>query len=324
MAHEIDTTTGRAAMAYVGETPWHGLGQALIPGASFDEWLKAAGMNYTIRTAPVMAQTPDEHVIEMPDRLVAYRDDTKAPLSILSPKYHLVQPAEVLRFFEDLVEAGGFTLETAGVLFGGRRYWALAKMNESAVIAGSDRIESYLLLASSCDGLLATHAQFTSVRVVCNNTLGFAVRRAERGTEKAVRMMHLSAFNAEKCKEQLGLAEPSFAAYIERVRALAATKVGEAQARAFIKTLFGDQEKPEAVTRAETAVFDLFNGGAIGADLESANGTAWGLVNAVTEYLDHIAGRSQDRRLDSAWFGKGASLKRDAFDAACELAGVEA
>ena len=31
MAHMIDETTGRAAIAYIGATPWHGLGQALTP-----------------------------------------------------------------------------------------------------------------------------------------------------------------------------------------------------------------------------------------------------------------------------------------------------
>ena len=33
MAHMIDTTTGTAAMAYTGKTPWHGLGQTLSADA---------------------------------------------------------------------------------------------------------------------------------------------------------------------------------------------------------------------------------------------------------------------------------------------------
>ena len=32
-------------------------------------------------------------------------------------------------------------------------------------------VKSHLLLATSCDGTLCTTAQFTSLRVVCNNTL---------------------------------------------------------------------------------------------------------------------------------------------------------
>ena len=53
MAHMIDTTTGRAAMAYTGQTPWHGLGQALTPGADIDTWTRQAGLGYTVLESPV-------------------------------------------------------------------------------------------------------------------------------------------------------------------------------------------------------------------------------------------------------------------------------
>ncbi len=36
------------------------------------------------------------------------------------------------------------------------------------------------LLATACDGTLATTAQFTNIRVVCNNTLAIALRRTEQ------------------------------------------------------------------------------------------------------------------------------------------------
>jgi len=67
-------------------------------------------------------------------------------------------------------------------------------------------------------------------------------------------------------------------------------------------------------------VFGLFNGEGMGASLPSANDTAWGLVNAVTQYVDHERrARSVDNRLDSAWFGLGASIKQKAFDEALRL-----
>lgn len=42
MSHDLDHTTGKAAMAYIGETPWHGLGEKLPPGQPIEAWLKAA------------------------------------------------------------------------------------------------------------------------------------------------------------------------------------------------------------------------------------------------------------------------------------------
>ena len=55
-------------------------------------------------------------------------------------------------------------------------------------------------------------------------------------------------------------------------------------------------------------------------DYSAASGTAWGLLNAVTEYVDHHRrARNQDNRLDSAWFGQGAQLKHKALEQALTL-----
>lgn len=68
-------------------------------------------------------------------------------------------------------------------------------------------------------------------------------------------------------------------------------------------------------------VHALFHGAGRGADLPSAKDTAYGLLNAVTEFVDHERrARSSDHRLDSAWFGQGASLKQKALDQAVLLA----
>jgi hypothetical protein len=53
MAHEIDTSKGFAAMAYIGDTPWHGLGQVIAKGASIEQWQTAAGMDFSIKETPV-------------------------------------------------------------------------------------------------------------------------------------------------------------------------------------------------------------------------------------------------------------------------------
>ncbi len=72
--------------------------------------------------------------------------------------------------------------------------------------------------------------------------------------------------------------------------------------------------------KALKGVIELFAGQGKGSQLASANGTAWGLVNAVTEYVDHHRrAKSQDTRLDSAWFGQGASIKSKAWTEALKL-----
>lgn len=216
MAHLVEQ------MAYVGATPWHGLGTRLTQKQPLEVWQREAGMNWQIQDSPVhfKADTVGNlgTIHSFPEQKVLYRSDTKAPLSVVSNRYQVVQPREVLEFYRDLTEVSGYELETAGILKGGRKFWALARTGQTTALKGNDQVNGYLLLATSCDGT-------------------------------------------------------------------------------------------------------LYEGQGRGATLESAQGTAWGLLNAVTEYVDHERrARSTEYRMDSAWFGAGASLKERALNAALQLA----
>lgn len=122
------------SMAYVGDVPWHGLGHRLTPNQPLDVWAQQAGMDWRIEAADVhyIAGHPFPGSLQKyPDQKVLYRSDTKIPLSIVSSRYKPVQPAEILEFYRDLTEIGGYELETAGVLKEGRKLWALARTSQT-------------------------------------------------------------------------------------------------------------------------------------------------------------------------------------------------
>ena len=79
----------------------------------------------------------------------------------MSSRYQVVQPKAVLEFYRDLTEISGFELETAGVLKEGKKFWALAKTAKETALKGNDVVKGYILLATSCDGTLATTAMQT-------------------------------------------------------------------------------------------------------------------------------------------------------------------
>lgn len=301
MAHELATTAdGRTAMAYAGETPWHGLGQKLDSGASIAEWAVAAGLNYELKTCDVV-----NGPITVEGKKIIYRDDTKLGLSIVSDKYKVVQPSQVLEFFERYV--GGFAqIETAGVLYEGRRYWALAKLDGEINVAG-DITKPYLMLASSCDGSLATQARLTTVRVVCNNTL----QMANQGKANVL-VRHTSHFNADDIGEKLDSISESLKQQAAMMKKLAKIKMDEAKARAFLAKMFGTTS--DALNRQATRIYQLFDGQAIGAEQDSSRGTAYGLLQAATQYYDWEGGRFQSNRLQHAWFGDGADFKMQIAD----------
>ncbi|CAM5555216.1 DUF932 domain-containing protein [Eoetvoesiella caeni] len=66
---------------------------------------------------------PQSRIITFPQSKILYRSDTQAPLSVVSQRYQVVQPREILEFCRDLTEVSGFQIETAGVLKGGIEGW---------------------------------------------------------------------------------------------------------------------------------------------------------------------------------------------------------
>lgn len=340
MAHQIET------IAFVGQTPWHGLGSQLTRNQPIEVWAEQAGMDWKIESSNVsyMARNERGQSIIMPyeEQRVLYRSDTHVPLSVVSQRYQEVQPKEILEFYRDLTEQSGFELETAGVLKGGRKFWALARTGQSAALKGKDVSNGYILLATACDGTLATTAQFTSVRVVCNNTLSIAIRGQTSG-EGVVKVPHSTKFDAERIKQQLGISIKTWDEHMYEMKQLTQRKVTQQEAAAYFDAVFNntmmsatDQEesiiqyylkaasmdkklnsKSEANGRARSKAMEMFNGQGRGADLSSAKNTAYGLLCSITEFVDHERrAMSRDHRLNSAWFGMGANLKQRGLEQA--------
>ncbi|MGB1763990.1 DUF932 domain-containing protein [Alloalcanivorax xenomutans] len=321
MAHLVEN------MAYVGQTPWHGLGNRLTPHQPLEIWRHQAGLDWHIEEAPVrFIDSPRGglgEILSFEDHKVLYRSDSRAPLSVVSQRYKVVQPEAILEFYRDLTQVSGFELETAGVLKGGRKIWALARTGQTGVLKGNDRTDAYVLLATACDGTMATTAQFTSVRVVCNNTLAVALN----GQSQAVKVSHRSVFDPDAVKRQLGISVSAWDEFMYRLKRLSERQVKDTEVRTFLRSVFQDQtaQRTKATItsvneRAMETVRALYDGRGRGAHLPSSHRTAYGLLNAVTEFVDHERrSRTADHRLDSAWFGQGAALKRKALDQALRL-----
>jgi len=315
MAHMIDTSTGTAAMAYAGQKPWHGLGQELTPGASIEEWTREAGLAYTVLETPVLFRTDAATEPEVfKGRKVLHRSDTGGALAVVSDGYRVVQPADVMAFFGKLVDIGGFELETAGAMSYGRRVWALAKVNQGADVVDGDIVRPYVLLGTSYDGTMATVAKFTSIRVVCNNTITRALNSDNAGT---VRVLHSERFDPDRVRLELGIVGDHWERFLAQSRKLAGVPMDKLQADDFVQALLAPYHASAldlVETKAYRRIMQLFSGQAIGSGIPGVAGTRWAMLNAVTEMVDHERGRSTNTRMESAWFGTGAALKNRALE----------
>lgn len=348
MAHELDFSKGRAAIAFRGAVPWHGLGESILPEDSIDDIRIKAGLDYDVIKVPVQytRATPLDTVgitggtdigaaylknqqealaaapiLTSKDFCVLYRSDTGEDLSVVSPKYQVVQPREIVDFYKGLTEKFGFELEVVGALKGGRKVWALANTNNAFSLRDGDENRGYLLLATSYDGTMATQARFTSIRVVCNNTLSLA----NRDGRPQVSVPHSTKFDAARVKACLGLDESweQYRNFADKAQSRPASR--QESVRLFLAAYYGldTPEKIDAFRQDEknnvsVEKFLKRMTGALfespGAQMASARGTLWGVLQAVTFDVDHeLPSRSTDTRLDKAWFGTGDNIKRRAL-----------
>jgi phage/plasmid-like protein (TIGR03299 family) len=280
--------------------------------------------------------------------VVIYRSDTGDVLGLATDDYKPVQPSEVVEFFRDLCSDHGFAMETAGALRGGKRYFALARTPGGANLSdkGFDPAVLYLLLVSSADCTISTTALPTSVRVVCANTLRAAMGSdGETAKSGAIKNSHRRTFDPTKIKEALGYKigglESDWDRFVAAMRRLGRIEVADSDtARDFFCDLLRPpKERPEDVPAGEMNDEQFHVSMEIATEREreprgvetlmqlyarapgAMPGTARGLVEAVSYYVDHSRGRTDESRMDSAVFGQGALLKQKAVNEALKLVG---
>lgn len=321
MAHQIDTVSiGRASYAST-EREWHGLGETMTRGASVEEWAEAAGMNYKVKRASVRYAISHAEGDQQPDafrkvdgQVVLFRDDTKADLGIVSEGYKIVQPVDVLEFFRQWATEGGMQIESAGVLFGGRRYFATAKLADGVMIGAGDKVVPYALLSTSADGSLATECRWTTVRTVCNNTL----KMARKDSKATHRTTHRSVFNPNEARAACEAAHEEFGAFCETARALTKIRVTGTQAQELTARVLTTGARDIEAAKKSAAfqkIMASFSGAGAGSTLGSSLNTGWGWLNAVTDYVDHDArAYSDEHRQVAAQWGQGDALKNKAFE----------
>lgn len=324
MGHELCTVNGRTAMFYVGEVPWHGLGCRLDAPATAREAIQAANLDYDV----TLANLTTTDGLPVTSRKAVVRTDTDDILGVVGTSYVPVQNREAFAFLDAIVADGSLRYHTAGALRKGERIWLLAKLpGQIRVRFSEDVSEKYLLLHNSHDGSSALRVHFTSVRVVCSNTLSVAERQG-RGEGVSIRHQGDLPSKIRQARDVLGIAARHFDDQEGHFDLMARHYPNYSQVSAYFKSLVPDPEEGNKA-RAENVrneLFRLFENGK-GQDIPEIKLTTWAALNAVTEYVDHFrptrAKSEFDRaanRLESAWFGSGSLLKQKAFESALEMA----
>lgn len=321
-------------MAWTGKVPWHGLGHEVNNNLTPKQMMKAAGCDWKVIKKQLYFDGAKNEKLIVPGKFSLCRETDHQHLSIVGPTYKPIQNEVAFDFFSKFVKAGHMTMETAGSLHGGQYIWVLSRIGKDFAIgkgSQADEMRGYLLICQPHILGKAMVIQFTPIRVVCWNTLNFALGSNLRGGEGAFRVPHSMEFNdtvKKKAESALGLASDQMDEFKQATLLLTKKKAKADDVEDYFKDVLrvdpkkerakkksGEEREPRMLTTMRAALTH-----SPGANLATAKGTWWGAVNAVTYVVDHEMGRDQSAALRTAWMGQKAAMKRRAVSLALERA----
>jgi phage/plasmid-like protein (TIGR03299 family) len=320
--------------SYVGrQAAWHRLGTVTGNYLTWAEVQQNGGLDYAVFKSqlhdglgrPVGAWGTFRW--NRADKLAGNRD-AAVFLGVVGEDYQVIQHADGFRMIDALVASvDGAHYETAGALGNGERVWGLADLN-LAVSVGQDRQQGYLLFCTGHDGSLSHQYRICLTRVVCQNTLSAALSERTRA-KLTIRHTKNAKDKLEGVHDALASLRGDLLSVEEKLNFLASRRITRESLAAILERLFpkpksDDGAEKESSTRRNNVLAEIL------AAYESNDnnafpeqrGTAYNLLNAVTEYTDHTRSTrgNGNGRSESAMFGSGERLKAQAVDIIVEAA----
>jgi phage/plasmid-like protein (TIGR03299 family) len=337
MAHQINFNekSGTHSFASHAEKAWHGLGQIVDNAMTASEAIELANLNYevgkttihaAIAGAPATEDSP-EHLVKIQDKFATYRADTNVPLGIVGSRYEIIQNVDAFSFFDSIIDDGEAVFETAGVLGNGERIFVTAKLPEDMLVAG-EPCDKYIILTNSHDGTSSIIAGFTTVRIVCNNTLQAALK----GLTNKVTIQHRIG-----AKDRLGeaykvmnIASKYMTEVNEVFNQMARTPITDDHLQKYIievmqpeyKAFKSKEEAEKISTRFKNQVISIhdFAMSHPTQQTDAARGTVWGAYNSISGYYNYIQKyKNDEQKFISQMFGNANNRITKAFQKTLEL-----
>lgn len=262
--------------------PWHGLGTPVEVAPDSKEAIKLAGLDWEVKPLPVF----DSFGKEIQNVKANTRMSDKSVLGLVTDRYKIVQNEEAFTFTDSLI-GNGVTYETAGSLKNGKVVWMLAKLDKVKII--DDDFEPFVCFTNAHDGTGAVRVCMTPIRVVCNNTLNLALNKAKRSwSAKHVGNMDKKL---DEAKVTLGLANDYMVALTDDAKRLVNKKVTDQEILNIIDDMFpinpmiDSARKIKNVEEIKNGLMKCYQM----PDIANYKGTVWGVMNAVTDFVDHNA-----------------------------------
>jgi len=258
---------------------WNGLGESIVGAKSSEEAIKLAGLDWNVEPKPIQIIGGNK----IPNTFANVRNSDNSVLGIVTERYEIVQNQEAFNFTDYLL-GEGVQYETAGSLSGGKRVWMLAKTDTIKILG--DDITPYLVFTNSFDGKGSVKVALTPIRVVCQNTLTLALKKATR--KWSVKHTGDIAAKIDEAREALKLTN----IYMEELQKTAdeltqitIVNTDMLELMAKLLPIQGSPKQQENAKEKREMLMGIYNNKD---DIQRFKGTAYGAINAVADFESHV------------------------------------
>lgn len=270
-------------------TTWSAIGKSVQECKDLESVLKTSGLDYTVEKRPVWVNAGPVDLTDcmnkVPNRFATVRMTDNHVYDIVSDKFEIVQNRDAFDFIRYIGDDISFI--KAGETFNGMVY-IIGALPDVDILG--DAFTPYVIFCNGFNGKTKILAAITPLRIICQNQFNFAFSNAENTV--AIRHVQNAQAKLEDAREVLQVTAGYMSRLTFMAERFASIKLGPASLDLLLDNMFPmkDAESINAFKRhqleeARTA----FKNAYLADDNSNHRGTAWGLVNAYTDFITHKA-----------------------------------
>lgn len=265
---------------------WDKVGTDIREANSVKEALQIAGMDYEVVKSPIYLSNG----FRIKDQFATKKKGTDEVFGIVGKDYTIVQNEEAFSFVDGIIQ-DGLTFVKAGET--SYMNYIIASLPEQYIM--DDKFTPYIIFQNSHVGASTIKAAICPLRIVCQNQFSMEFRRS---TNK-ISLRHSSSVH-DKMKEAqhtLQFTAEYMNTFTKQAEKLATTKISDESVGSIVDQYFLiDEEASTRKINSTEAKRQIFLNAYNAEDNQNFKGTAWGMINAFSDYITHIEpGRKSEK-----------------------------
>lgn len=244
---------------------------------SVSEALDRAGMNWTVDKVPAGWQDENGNFVAAGNKFhMTKRSDTGGILGQVGNQYTVFQNEQAFEFADGLL-GHGVEFHAAGAYNGGANTFLIAKLPEGISVEGEDEMDLYLDMINSHDGSGSIAWYVTPIRRNCTNQTRLMIEKAVSSAK--IRHTATAGERITQVAETLRLVDLYKTGLEEGIAQLQSIEMDLEEVTGFLNEWSDSKRVVENVLR-------VYNTSEL-----VPRGTAWGIVNSITETQLHNPAR---------------------------------